>query len=133
MKDLTNRIDVRPVIHPGAVNDTTSKVGQIIDINGFYSLTYVIATGDIDDADASFVVLLEHSDHADMSDAWAVGDDELLGTEVLASFRYDNDLETRKLGYIGPKRYTRLTITPVANSASATFAAFAVLGHPAKS
>ena len=43
---------------------------------------------------------------------------DLVGTEVLAAFQFEDDNETRKLGYIGAKRYTRLTITPV-NHASA--------------
>ena len=98
---------------------------------GFESLTYVIATGSIADADATFTVLLEEGDNAALSDAAAVADADLLGTEVLAAFQYDDDNETRKLGYIGSKRYTRLTITPVGNASAAVLSAVAILGNPA--
>lgn len=130
MKDLANSIHPLRVISPVSVADTTAQVGQIIDKKGFESVTYVIATGSIADADATFTVLLEESDDSGMSGASAVADADLLGTEVLAAFQFDDDNETRKLGYIGSKRYTRLTITPVANASAAVICAVAVLGHP---
>ncbi len=130
MKDLMNQIDVKRVISPVSVADTTAQVGQIIDKKGFESLTYVIATGSIADADATFTVLLEESNDSGMSGATAVADADLLGTEALAGFQFDDDNECRKLGYIGSMRYTRLTITPVANASAALLAAVAVLGQP---
>jgi hypothetical protein len=130
MKDLFNQVHPLRVISPVSVADTTAQVGQIIDKKGFESLTYVIATGSIADADATFTVLLEESDDSGMSGATAVADADLLGTEVLAAFQFDDDNETRKLGYIGSKRYTRLTITPVANASAAVLAAVAILGNP---
>ena len=130
MKDLMNNVHVKRVLSPVSVADTTAQVGQIIDKKGFESLTYVIATGSIADADATFTVLLEEGDAANLSDAAAVADADLLGTEALAAFQYDDDNEVRKLGYIGSKRYTRLTITPVGNASAALLSAVAVLGHP---
>jgi hypothetical protein len=130
MKDLMNNVHVARVLSPVSVADTTAQVGQIIDKKGFESLTYLIATGSIADADATFTVLLEEGDAADLSDAAAVADADLLGTEALAAFQFDDDNEVRKLGYIGSKRYTRLTITPVGNASAALLSAVAVLGHP---
>jgi len=131
MKDMMNKIHVARVISPVSEAGTTALVGQIIDKKGFESLTYVIATGSIADADATFTVLLEEGDNSALSDAAAVADADLLGTEVLAAFQFDDDNETRKLGYVGSKRYTRLTITPVANASAAVIAAVAILGNPA--
>lgn len=131
MKDLHNNIHVKRVISPVSVADTTAQVGQIIDRQGYNSLEYLIATGSIADADATFTILLEEGDDASLTDAAAVADADLLGTEVLAAFQYDDDNEVRKLGYKGNKRYTRLTITPVANASAAVLSAVAVLGHPA--
>lgn len=130
MRDLHNNVDIKRVISPVSVADTTAQVGQIIDRQGFESLEYVIAIGSVADADATFTVLLEEGEAANLSDATAVADKDLLGTEVLAGFQFDDDNECRKLGYIGNKRYTRLTITPVANASAAVLAAVAVLGHP---
>jgi hypothetical protein len=130
MRDLFTNINVRRVISPVSVADNTALVGQIIDRKDFESLTYLIATGSIADADATFAVLLEESDDSGMSGATAVVDADLLGTEVLAGFRFDDDNETRKLGYVGSKRYTRLTITPSANASAAVISAVALMGHP---
>ncbi len=131
MRDLTNNIHIKRVIAPVSVADTTPLVGQIIDRQGYDSLTYVIAPGAIADADATFTVLLEESDDSALSGGTAVADADLIGTEALAAFQFDDDNETRKLGYIGSKRYTRLTITPVANASAALVSAVAVLAHPA--
>ena len=130
MRDLMNNVNIKRVLSPVSVADTPAQVGQIIDRQGYDSLTYVIATGSIADADATFTVLLEEGDVSNLSDAAAVADADLIGTEVLAAFQFDDDNECRKLGYKGNKRYTRLTITPVANASAALLAAVAVLGHP---
>lgn len=130
MRDLHNNIHVLRVISPVSVADNTAQVGQIIDRLGYHSLEYLIATGSIADADATFAVLLEESDDSGMSGATAVADADLIGTEALAGFQFDDDNETRKLGYKGNKRYTRLTITPSANASAAVLCAVAVLGHP---
>jgi len=130
MRDLHNNIHVNRVLSPASVADTTAQVGQIIDRQGFGSVEYVILTGSIADVDATFTVLLEESDAANMSGGNAVADADLLGTEALAAFQFDDDDEVRKLGYIGNKRYTRLTITPVANASAALLGAVAVLGNP---
>ncbi|SFK74684.1 hypothetical protein SAMN05216302_101443 [Nitrosomonas aestuarii] len=131
MRDLHNNIHPKRVISPVSVSDNTAQVGQIIDRQGYESLEYIIATGSLADADVTFTVLLEESDDSGMSPASAVDDADLLGTEALAGFQYDDDNKTRKLGYKGNKRYTRLTITPVGNTSAALLCAVAVLGDPA--
>lgn len=130
MRDLMNNIHPRPCIAPAVVADNTAQVGAIIDRAGFDSLTYVINTGTLADTDATFAVLLEEGNQANMSDAAAVADLDLLGTEALAGFTFAADGATRKLGYNGNKRYTRLTVTPSGNAANAPISAIAILGHP---
>ncbi|TXH58915.1 MAG: hypothetical protein E6Q97_01055 [Desulfurellales bacterium] len=131
MRDGHNVIDVKRVISPVSVSDDTAQVGQIIDRQGFGTVEYVIATGSIADSNATFAVLLEESDDSSMSGATAVADANLLGTEALAGFQFDDDNECRKLGYKGHKRYTRLTITPSGNASAALLSAVAILGRPA--
>ncbi|MFG1282275.1 hypothetical protein [Xanthobacter autotrophicus] len=128
MRDLASNIAIRAVIAPVVVSDNTAAVGTVIDRLGFDSLAYVIATGTLADADATFAVLLEESD-ASGSGFAAVADADMIGTEATAGFTFADDGKVRKLGYIGHKRYTRLTITPTGNSGSAPIAAVAILGH----
>lgn len=130
MRDMYNNILVKRVISAVTqTNDSTAIVGQVIDSQGFDSLLYAISTGGLTDANATFAVLLEESDTSG-GVYTAVADADMLGTEALAGFQFDDDNEVRKLGYIGSKRYTRLTITPTGNdSGAAPVCAMAMLGH----
>ena len=126
MKDLMNCINVKRVLSPVSVADNTAQVGQVIDGQNAASLTYIIATGSLGDAGAEFTVLLEECDTSGGTYT-AVADADLLGTEALASFIQSDDDKCFKLGYIGKKRYTRMTITPTNNATAALIAAVAIL------
>lgn len=131
MRDLLNNVHPVTVIAPGtAPTDNTAVVSSIVDRLGYGSVTFLILTGTLADADASFTVLVEHGDAANLSDATAVPGDLLIGTEALAGFTFADDSEARKIGYAGGKRYQRITITPSGNASAANMAAVAVLGHP---
>lgn len=123
-RDLKNNIIVNPVLHSDPA-DNTAAVGVVQDHRGSKSHTYVIHAGSLVDADATFTALLEESDLPG-SGFTAVDDAYLLGTEALASFQFDSDNTVKTLGYIGYKRYTRLTITPAANAGAASFSAICI-------
>lgn len=133
MRDLLNNIEVRRAISPfNQGGGNTAVQSQIIDVRGFDSLTFLIATGTLADSDATFAVSLQHGDASDLSDATTVPADQLVGSTAAASFTFANDDSVRKIGYRGTKRYVRLVITPSNNDTGAqTFlSAVAVLGHP---
>ena len=132
MKDLFNLVHPVRAISPVSVADNTAQVSSIIDRQGYESLTFLIALGSIADADATFAVTMDHGSASNLSDAATVPAAELLGTTTLAGFQFDDDNETRKIGYRGIKRYVRLTITPSANASAALISAIALLGHPAQ-
>lgn len=130
MRDMLNNVHLVRVIAPAAATaDNTAWVGQVVDHRGSASALYAIALGGLADADATFAVLLEESDLSG-SGFTAVDDIDLVGTELLAGFQFDDDNEPRKLGYIGNKRYTRLTVTPTGNTGTAFLSALAILGRP---
>lgn len=128
-KDLHNNIDVKRAISPVSEAGNTALVSQILDTRGYESVELVIATGSIADADATFTVLIEDGDNAALSDAAAVADTFLLGTEAQAGFQFDDDNECRKIGYVGGKRYLRATITPANNASAALISAVWLLGN----
>lgn len=132
MLDLHNNVKVSRAISPVRVTDNTAQVSQIIDTQGYDTLEFLIATGTIADADATFTVLVEDGDNSGLSDAAAVADADLFGTEAAAGFQFDDDNEVRKIGYRGAKRYVRLTITPAANAGNADLSAVAVQTHARK-
>jgi hypothetical protein len=129
MRDLVNNLTVRRAISPVSVSDNTAQVSQIIDLQGYGSMGFLIAIGSFADADATATVLVEEGDASNLSDAAAVADADLNGTEALAAFAFGDDDEVRKIGYHGAKRYVRLTITPVNNASALVLSAVAVLAN----
>lgn len=131
MRDLHTKLIGRRLLSPVAsAADNTPWVSQIIDRQGFDALELFILTGALPDADATFTVLVEHGNAANLSDAAAVPDEELVGTEAQASFIFSDDDKVKQIGYRGNKRYVRLTITPALNASASLYAAVAVLGRP---
>lgn len=130
--DLHNNIYPKRGLSPAAAGtDNTPYVSQIVDTAGFDSVEFVILIGANTDVNATFAVLFEDGNDPGLSDNAAVDDAYLLGTETLAGFQYDDDNEVRKIGYIGTKRYCRVTITPSGNDSGNIFIAGVwILGHP---
>lgn len=125
--DMFNCIDLKRAISPQNDGGDTPLVSEIIDLQGNSCLTFAIATGSLADAGATFTALVEEGDAANLSDAAAVADGDLLGTEALASFTQASDNKCFKIGYKGIKRYVRLTITPSGNAGDAYISALAIL------
>lgn len=126
MYDLYSKLKVSRAISPSNTGDNTALVSQIIDMQGYKSLVFFIASGSLADAAATFTVLVEDGDVSNLSDGAAVADDYLSGTESAASLTQADDNTVKKIGYIGNKRYVRLTITPAGNAADAYLSAVAV-------
>lgn len=111
-----NTVYLRAFSPVAAVTDNTAQVSQIIDTKNYKAVEFILATGTLTDANATFAALLEEGDDSGLSDAAAVADGDMYGTEALCGFQFDDDNETRKIGYHGTKRYIRLTITPSGNT-----------------
>ena len=126
--ELHNNVKVSRALSPVAAGtDNTAYVSQILDTANFANNELAILIGANTDADATYTVLIEEGAASNLSDAAAVADADLLGTEAQASFDYSDDNETRKIGYIGNKRYIRATITPANNAAGNIYIAAAWL------
>lgn len=135
MRDPHNNIHTVPLIVPVAARtDNTAIVSSIIDTRGYGSVEFVLITGTNTDTNATFAVTVDEGDAANLAGSNAVASTDLLGTLAQASFQFDDDNETRKIGYVGSKRYVRLTVTPSGNDSGNIFiAGVAILGNPASS
>jgi len=131
-REIHNDLHFVPGIAPiAARTDNTAIVSSIVDTANYNSCEFVLITGTNTDADATFTTLVEDGDNSALSDYAAVADDYLIGTEALASFTFADDVECRKIGYKGLKRYVRVTVTPANNGAGNIFLAGVwVLGNP---
>jgi len=130
--DILNTLAIRRLISPvRQTNSSSAIVSQILDRQGFDRVGIVIQTGDLTDANATFAATLEESNDSGMSGAAAVAAADLVGGTVASAlnFAFGDDNVFKQIGYIGTKRYLRLTITPTGNdSGNLDVSAFAVLG-----
>lgn len=132
MKDLASNIKCSLAEPPvAAVTNDTPFVSAILDTAGFGSAVFVGIFGAIADADATFTVLVEDGNVSNLSDNAAVADEHLVGVEAM-SLDFADDNKVFKIGYVGPKRYVRVTITPANNTGNIFFAGVWIQGHPRK-
>jgi len=126
--------DVNPVLAlaPQSEAGATSLLGLSIDTKGFESITFAILLGSLADADATWTVTLMEGDDNTQTNHTAVADIDMVGTEALAGIAAaTDDNATKKIGYIGSKRYVSIEIDNVtANSSAALMAAVCILGNP---
>lgn len=130
LHDIHNKFTVRTMIapiDPGTGN--TALVSSIIDTQGYDGAELVVQLGVIADADVTFTFLLEDGDNSALSDNATVAAAGILGT-LPTGVQFDSDNSIRKFGYIGNKRYFRLTITPAANTGAWPVSAMAIMGRP---
>lgn len=126
--DMYNDIKELNAFDIQTVSTDTTTNGEIIDLKGYESCTFVFQTGTVTDGD--YTVLIQEGDESNLSDAAAVADADLLGTEAAASFTADDDdNKVSKIGYIGDKRYVRFNIVSTNTSSGAVIGSVAILGH----
>ena len=126
--DLHNNVEKAVALNVSAISTDTTTAGNIIDMQGFDSLEFLILSGTL--TDGTYTPLVEHGEESNLRDAAAVADTFLLGTEAGAAFAAADDNEVHKLGYVGDKRYVRLSIVSASTSSGGTLGAVAVQGHP---
>jgi hypothetical protein len=124
MRDLHNNIKVEVALDTAAISSDTTTNGNIIDMQGFGSVEFVIQSGTL--TDGTYTPLIEEGDVSNLSDASAVADSDLLGTEANASFAATDDNAVNKVGYIGNKRYVRLSIISSGTTSGGTVSGISV-------
>lgn len=111
---------------------TTASEGNIIDMQGFESLTYIVYTGIVTDAGTTsgFAFEVQESDTTADADFTAVADADLLGDESDLTVTSDTDDEKLigSIGYVGSKRYVRIVATGTTGTDAVVVVA-AVKGH----
>ncbi len=123
--DLKNDIKDLVALDTQVIASDVTTAGNIIDTVGFESVTFVLQAGVVTAGDVE--ALIEDGDDSGLSDAAAVADDFLIGTEASTNISATNGIAT--IGYVGKKRYVRLS-SVTANSANLTVGSVVILGTP---
>lgn len=105
-----------------AVTDTTAFVSAIVDTANFLMTEFIGVLGTNADTDMTLTVLVEDGNNSSLTDNAAVADEYLLGIEAMG-LNYASDDKCFKIGYTGPKRYVRVTVTPANNTGNQFLAA----------
>ncbi len=140
MYDLHNNIAQVVAINPQTLAQTASPDGlqsSGIDLQFFESAVLGVFVGDIDEmgsspvSDASIQVILDHSDddvtYTNVALADVLGPSSVTGGIVSQK---TTDTEIIDVGYVGGKRYIRVTLVPTGLTNGGPVAAWVVKGHP---
>lgn len=114
------------------LSGTTKAEGDWIDMQGFESLTFTVATGVVTDAGTAsgFSFQVEEGDDTTDAGATAVADADLIGLESALTVTDDSDdgVLVGTIGYRGLKRYVRMTAVGTTGT-DAAVNVHAIKGH----
>ena len=134
MKDLYNHIEFVQAIKPVLVKDNTVPAAATVDLAGFNSAVIELSVG-LKSADAGTITLkAEHSDTTSFANVAAADMQGVTPAEgVIYTIDADSDDSTSrivKFGYVGGKRYLKLTIAEVGTNTNGVILGVTVVkGH----
>jgi hypothetical protein len=127
-KELSSTTSASVALNNQAISTDTTTNGNIIDTRGYESVLFVMQSATL--TDGTYTPLIQEGDDSGLSDAAAVADADLTDTEAGQAFAATDDNATKKIAYVGSKRYVRLNIVSASTSSGGTLGAVAILGHP---
>lgn len=128
-KDLHNNITPAVAKTIAAITTDTTTAGAIIDTKGYGAVEFIMMSGTI--TDGTYTPLIQEGDDSGLSDAVAVSDDNLFGTEAGVAFVAADDNTVKRIGYrVGKYRYVRLNYVSTGTTSGGTLGAIAVLANP---
>jgi hypothetical protein len=125
VKDMKNNVVVSNAFDIQAIATDTTTSGDIIDTQGFDSVTFVVQSGAY--TDGTYTVNIQVGDDSGLSDAADATAVELIGTEPALSAANG----TGRVGTLTNKRYARMQIVSTSTTTGATIGGTVILGHPA--
>jgi len=132
MKDLHNIIKPVRVLSPAAAGTTGTKTGQIVDMAGFGSVEFIIASGAQTTTGITVTPVVKSGSATNALTSCA--DTVLLGTEAEAAADLAGAAGANavtKIGYSGKDRYVQCSLV-VAGAATGIYSVTAIKGSPRK-
>ncbi len=126
-RDAHNNMEQKVALDLQEITSDTTTAGNILDLANVEAIEFLITAGAI--TDGAYAILVEDGNDSGLSDAAAVADAQLLGTELLAAFTATDDDKASRIGYIGNKRFVRISIVSTGTTSGGFFAVLASLSH----
>ena len=124
VRDLHSRTKGVIAFAPVDLASDTTTAGAIIDRDGFEALEILVFSGVL--TDGAYELVIEDGDVANLSDAAVVASTFLLG--VFTDLALTDDATIERIGYIGHKRYVRISVITTGTTTSGFLAGAALLG-----
>jgi hypothetical protein len=96
----------------------------LVDMQGFNALTAIVNTGTITAAGSGITFKLQHSDTTVAGSFEDVPAGQFVGTATAVTLDTQDNVCLGSIGYVGNKRYVRLTAVGAASSNGVVFAQF---------
>lgn len=127
-REITTNLRNEIAVDIQAITTNTTTVGNIINAADFdHGVNFSFVSGVVSDGD--YDVLIEHGDDSGLSDAVAVPDTQLVGQDPTSAVapelqaQIDASDEIKKIGYVGPKAFVRMSIVSTSTSSGGTMGA----------
>lgn len=124
-RQLDSLVRLTSARNAAAITTNTTTNGVEIDTQGYDSVTFAMQSATI--TDGTYTPLIEETDTAG-SGYTAVADADLTVTEASVAFVATDDNVVKKIGYLGNKRYVRLSYVSTGVTSGGTLGALAILG-----
>jgi len=121
-RDLKNDIKILTALNIASISTNTTTVGTEIDTQGYESVTFEIITGAR--TDGTVTPLIQETDTSG-SYSGSVDDDNLIGLETDAALSVAHFRS--RVGYIGTKRYVKLSLVSTSVTTGLTAGASVIL------
>ena len=124
-RDLKNDIKIVNGLNIASITTNTTTAGTEVDTQGYESVTIEVITGAR--TDGTVTPLLQESDVSGTYSG-SVADEDLIGLEADAAL---SELNRRsRFGYIGKKRYVKVSLVSTSVTTGLTAGASVILGNP---
>lgn len=135
IKDLHNNSRAKTVISPLAIGANATKTGLVIDRQGYGGVEFIASYGAVTTTGTVVTMVVFEGDVT--GTLTSVADTDLLGTEALFSLPAATPRTagttkevTKRIGYIGNKRYLRVNAVQTGTTSVGVVAVAAVLHSP---
>jgi hypothetical protein len=135
IRDMHDNVRTKTGIKAGAFASAAGQAGKIIDRQGYGGVEFVFAYGEITSSAATIPVVIKEG--LVTTTLTSVADADLLGTELLAGIAAGARTSgtgknvTKRIGYIGQKRYVQASLGAATTSAAVPVSITAILHSPA--
>ena len=124
-RDLKNDIKIVNGVNITSITTNTTTAGVEVDTQGYESVTIEVITGAR--TDGTVTPLLQESD-VTATYSGSVADEDLIGLEADAALSALN--ARSRFGYIGKKRYIKVSLVSTSVTTGLTAGASVILGNP---